>query len=392
MHRTDAPGFAPGNLFTEGDPQLGVPFSHVSDDWLNDVQENLCQFIESEGIALVKGNHAQLLDAIRRAYGKGGLRNRLLNGAFEINQRADSYTGNNATAVYTLDRWRFAPGASNSNTWIVDRTGADSADFATGARTTWSLKVDLGAAGLNGSVDPILSQRIESILTFAGGKATLSFTASKQSGAGTAPTITPKLVQHTGSSGAGVVSTTTGAVIAVTDTPTRYVVTFDVPAVAQQTIGVDSYLELQLVVNKAATRDLFLRAIQLEVGGFATAFEERPEQVERLLCQRFYETSYPKGVGAGEAGTEGMAATFTKGFFSYGLNTRFRVEKRAVPTVRWYSPNDGAADTIVWGGAAGSNIAATPEGESTSASGWPGHTNQTTADHSWGHWTADAEL
>ena len=64
MHRIDAPGFAPGNLFTEGNPALSILATEVSDDWLNDVQEELTTVIEGQGITLVKGLQTQLQSAI----------------------------------------------------------------------------------------------------------------------------------------------------------------------------------------------------------------------------------------------------------------------------------------------------------------------------------------
>ena len=72
MHRIDAPGFAPGNLFTEGNPGLGIPASEVSDDWLNDVQEELVTVIEDAGITLVKGTQDQLKLAIQDMIANGG--------------------------------------------------------------------------------------------------------------------------------------------------------------------------------------------------------------------------------------------------------------------------------------------------------------------------------
>lgn len=72
MHRIDAPGFAPGNLFTEGNPGLGVPATVVSDDWANDVQEELCKLVENQGIALVKGTQTQVQEAIKLLIKGGG--------------------------------------------------------------------------------------------------------------------------------------------------------------------------------------------------------------------------------------------------------------------------------------------------------------------------------
>lgn len=65
MHRIDDATAAPGNLFTEAGPGNIPPATRVSDDWLNDVQENICQAIEGAGIALVKGDYTQLLQVIK---------------------------------------------------------------------------------------------------------------------------------------------------------------------------------------------------------------------------------------------------------------------------------------------------------------------------------------
>ena len=72
MHRIDAPGFAPGNLFTEGNPSLNIPATEVSDDWLNDVQEGIVTVIEDAGITLIKGQQDQLKAAINLMIGLGG--------------------------------------------------------------------------------------------------------------------------------------------------------------------------------------------------------------------------------------------------------------------------------------------------------------------------------
>jgi hypothetical protein len=64
MHRIDAAGATAENLFTEGNPVLGIPATEVSDDWLNDMQENVAQAIEAAGIVLEKGIYDQLADAI----------------------------------------------------------------------------------------------------------------------------------------------------------------------------------------------------------------------------------------------------------------------------------------------------------------------------------------
>lgn len=64
MHRIDTPSAAPGNLFTEGNPGLGVPATEVSADFLNAIQEEVCAVVAGASIALNKSNNAQLLAAI----------------------------------------------------------------------------------------------------------------------------------------------------------------------------------------------------------------------------------------------------------------------------------------------------------------------------------------
>lgn len=64
MHRIDGPGYAPGNLFTEGNPVTATPATTVTDDWLNAVQEEIAGVIEGAGDTLDKPDNGQLLAAI----------------------------------------------------------------------------------------------------------------------------------------------------------------------------------------------------------------------------------------------------------------------------------------------------------------------------------------
>jgi len=71
MHRIDGPGATITELFTEGNPSLGIPATTITDDWMNDVQENLAVFIEAHE-ALSKNDSDQLTRAINSAIGLGG--------------------------------------------------------------------------------------------------------------------------------------------------------------------------------------------------------------------------------------------------------------------------------------------------------------------------------
>lgn len=66
MHRIDGPGATVDNRFTDGDPVGGIQATIVTDDWANDVQEELMSVLAAAGIAPVKGTQDQLLKSIRK--------------------------------------------------------------------------------------------------------------------------------------------------------------------------------------------------------------------------------------------------------------------------------------------------------------------------------------
>lgn len=65
MHRIDGPGATVDNKFTDGDPVGGVQATLVTDDWLNDMQEEVMSVLTAAAVAPVKGTQNQLLRAIR---------------------------------------------------------------------------------------------------------------------------------------------------------------------------------------------------------------------------------------------------------------------------------------------------------------------------------------
>lgn len=67
MHRIDGPSATPDGHFTEGSPSGGVPATTVTDDWLNDVQEEIISVLTAAGITPVKGVQNQLLSALAGA-------------------------------------------------------------------------------------------------------------------------------------------------------------------------------------------------------------------------------------------------------------------------------------------------------------------------------------
>lgn len=90
MHRIDGPGATVDNKFTDGDPVGGVPATLVTDDWLNDVQEELLSVLTAAGITPVKGTQNQVLAAIRSL--SPGITGSMKNASLSVTSAAASAT------------------------------------------------------------------------------------------------------------------------------------------------------------------------------------------------------------------------------------------------------------------------------------------------------------
>lgn len=66
MDRINGPG-AVANSFVGGNPILGIDGTVVTSTWAQDVQEELCGFIEGEGLTLEALNRTQLAQAVELA-------------------------------------------------------------------------------------------------------------------------------------------------------------------------------------------------------------------------------------------------------------------------------------------------------------------------------------
>ncbi|MFL1475387.1 gp53-like domain-containing protein [Pseudomonas grimontii] len=88
MHRIDGPGATVDNKFTEGDPVGGIQATVVTDDFLNDVQEELVSVLAAAGVTPAKGTQDQVLQAIYK---------------LAQSQKATAFATNGSSTVLTLN-------------------------------------------------------------------------------------------------------------------------------------------------------------------------------------------------------------------------------------------------------------------------------------------------
>ena len=227
--------------------------------------------------------------------------NVVINGGFDILQRAQSYTITGSHFSYrTADRWILSCTASgatnivNSINAFPDTGAIDGQDLRFFMR---SNVTSVGTATAYGLVS-----RIEDVRTLAGRTATLSFWVRGTQNT----TISPFLIQHFGTGGSSDVSIA-GANQTITTSWQRKVITFTLPSVTGKTINNDnSFLQVQLNFNAVTLGTLDIAGVQLEGGDVATDFRRAGGTLQGELdaCQRYFEQRYFYGTGWGQNSTQ----------------------------------------------------------------------------------------
>jgi len=377
---------APANRFTDGDPLLGTPATRLQASWFNAITDELVRVITEAGLSPNAADLTQVAQGIRiLGSGGGGIKNAVINGDFAIWQRGQTFSGITATPRYTADRWEVrADGTGGAGVATVSRQG-----FATGqadvlgARFFLRYSQTTGSNAGGGSV----RTKIEGIESFAGRQVTVSVSL-RASGS---ITVGLDLVNQLTGSGTALVGSQS---LSVTTSWQRFTRTFTLPSIAGETLDAAlAHLRLELKLP-AGTPQLDIARVQLERAALPSAFEERSDSLELTLCQRYYVTSYEPGVAPGTANVIPGAVTGVDGSDQIeSMQTRFPQAMRATPTITWYSPVTGQANTIAQ---PTGNVTHTVTGNmhpSRTATGWPriGQT-LTTEPLTLAHFTADADL
>ncbi|HEL3784286.1 TPA: hypothetical protein UM046_002051 [Stenotrophomonas maltophilia] len=250
----------------------------------------------NENFAEVYGGLDTVQTAVDGLDGRMAGRNWLINGDFRLWQRGAVFPASAGTR-YIADRWQAnATGTKVAATREdVPPGGGQGGRLLAGSRHLLRLDVQSVAGAGNMA---LVQQRIEDVRSLAGRTVTISFKARSSVDDFR---IGVELQQSYGTGGS-TARDSIGASV-VLDTLWRWhQVTVEVPGLAGRTLGPDSYLQLSFWLDAGAdfggrafaagqkSGTVQLAEVQIEEGDTATDFDRRPEALELLLCQRYYET------------------------------------------------------------------------------------------------------
>jgi hypothetical protein len=275
-------------------------------------------------------------------------RNAIINGDMRIWQRGTSAAGSYPT--YLADRWmnyRAVAGSTFSRQTFNDATNVP------GIQTCQRIQRDSG----NTSTTAIyISQSVETLnsIPFVGQSVTLSFYARAGANFSAASgNMTFEIVSGTGTD-QNVIAGFTGQTNVAAGTRTltttwqRFTATGTVSSSATQ-LAVNLYY---IPVGTAGAADFMeITGVQLEVGTVATPFERRDYGRELIMCQRYFQKSYPVGNAPGNTDGAGLVGgtAMNNGANNIGNNgmpVAFRVNMRAATTITIYAPYSGTAGSM----------------------------------------------
>lgn len=312
------------------------------------------------------------LAELASAYDSGsslGFRNRIINGDMRIDQRNAGASVTPIGGQYVIDRWRSESSSGTGGAYSIQRSAVAPAGFNNSALMTVTTAdtsiasrdyydfqqfiegfnvADLGWGTASAQTITISFWVRSSITgTFAGsvgnGAANRSYVFTYTINA--ANTFEYKTVTIPGD--------TTGAWL--TGNGRGILLTFDLGNgssyqasagswVGQYAVGTAS--SVKLIANAGAT--FYITGVQLEAGTVATPFERRDYGRELMMCQRYFEKSFPQGTAPANGGSsttfatlDGSVSGISQNRINAGPTTQFKVVKRAIPTMQKYGNSSG---------------------------------------------------
>ena len=265
----------------------------VSKPALN-IREKLSELDKPVGLKGSELMKAETVEEARNFMGSGR-KNLIINGGFDIWQRATDSGSNTSDGYLSADRWNHA---SSGATKQVTRQAFTLGQTEVPGNPRYYLRY----AVTTGANNVAIRQCIEDLTRTAGRELTFSFWVKGTNCGGGSFDLQFRQDFGSGGSASSVVDTTHFN-YTVSDTWTRKTFTFTPPSISGKTLGTDvnsSFYKIELFRqpngdNSTAAFTLDFANVQLEYGSQATEFEQRSLGEELALCQRYYIQYGPSG-------------------------------------------------------------------------------------------------
>jgi len=350
----------------------------------------------SSNISTVAADSANL-DQVASSYSAGGItgKNVLINGNFDVWQRATSFTDTAGIWNYGhADRWNGHNDGANAGTWSQSTTVPNSG-------SKYSMLMTGGTSVTNTN----MTQKIESV-NLQGVRAANAFTLSgwvRSSVAGKVinfhglcPTASDNYASYTQHNGLMTSVTITGdgttgtSQITLTSADTWYYFTATKTNATSLTNFENGYAPFFSIIGQtSSSHQVYMSQLQLEVGEQATPFEHRSFGDELRRCQRYYQKSYNYEHAPGNTTNNGAYQFFHPSSTIREPNVRYETEMRVNPTETFYAPDSGTSGKVR---NRSTNADETAVIGDTGSKGFNLSMSITANNHYGFHYTADAEV
>ena len=297
-----------------------------------------------------------------------GFRNLIINGDMRIAQRGTSVSGITTSAYYTVDRFYFFEGTNGTYTMTQDT------DVPTGQGFSNSVKINTTTTdtsitgveslrlrhhiegqnlqhlkyGTSSAESITLSFWVKSNLTgnavarilqsYSGGNDQIGSLVTINS----ADTWEKQTITFIGNTSNAIINdNSSGFVVEVYFSAGPDISSGTLPSTWTTYALADVAVGQTINLASSTSNYINITGVQLEVGEGASDFEYRPWHIEKYLCERYCQTTYPYGTAPGTnigfggcIGRTGLSGVTTTG--ETYLSTQFKQQMRASPTILFY--------------------------------------------------------
>lgn len=276
---TNAITVTTSNIAVTGGTMSNVTISNGS---INNASVTNAVAFTSANVTITGGTIANVtLSNVSTSPTNGYLRNRVINGAMQVDQRNNggSVSFSSGTQSYTLDRWIFYVSSVTGGTVSVGRT----ATFPAGdPQNQYLIETTTTGSAFNA----ILAQRIEQLNCYDLANKTATLSVDLRVFGGAAIGWRAYYANTTNAFGTFASPTTTlisSGSFSATSTLTTFTTPITIPSAA--TTGI----EIQFRIQDTTGSGYYFGNVQLEVGDLATPFERRSFGETLVLCSRYYQ-------------------------------------------------------------------------------------------------------